>query len=75
MTCCFNIVITGRLRDATSDVNNCFYLAGSLTILSGLLMLPVVYLRKTEATKELPPMMPNAMPLETLKLENIESRI
>ncbi|KAI8779594.1 uncharacterized protein LOC106064073 [Biomphalaria glabrata] len=38
--------IAGKVFDSTKSIDNCFYLAGSLTILSGLLMIPIIFLQK-----------------------------
>ncbi|BFZ25529.1 hypothetical protein BsWGS_28568 [Bradybaena similaris] len=68
--------IAGRLRDSTGDVNHCFYLAGGLTIFSGLLMLPISRLQKTHQDRKLSSAASNENPItETLKLDTTETRI
>ncbi|CAG5122905.1 unnamed protein product [Candidula unifasciata] len=63
--------IAGELIDTTGDINDCFYLAGGLTILSGLIMLPISCLKKADSGKSIPAM-PRDTPInEILRLENI----
>ncbi|CAL1544637.1 unnamed protein product [Lymnaea stagnalis] len=67
--------IAGQLLDTTGSIDNCFYLAGSLTILSGLLMLPIVFLETHKDKKEMPKMAEQIPINETLKLEKWEAKV
>lgn len=63
--------VAGELIDSTGDINDCFYLAGGLTILSGLLMLPIAYFKKADSGKSIPAMPRDTPITEILRLENI----
>ncbi|KAH9507596.1 hypothetical protein Btru_051540 [Bulinus truncatus] len=57
--------IVGKVFDTTGSIDHCFYLSGSLTILSGLLMFPIVFLQKRNQHQ-----IDSSHLSEPLKLEN-----
>ncbi|XP_048254030.1 monocarboxylate transporter 9-like [Haliotis rufescens] len=66
--------LAGTLLDSMKSVDVCFYLAGSLLALSGLLGIPLRRLKNWELNKQ-PARLPEEMPItETLRLE-VESTI
>lgn len=63
---------TGRLLDTTQSVNGCFYLAGGLLLLSGLLGIPLRCLKNREKGK-IAHTHPEEMAIrETLKIEEVD---
>ncbi|XP_059141336.1 monocarboxylate transporter 14-like isoform X2 [Physella acuta] len=60
--------IAGQLLDKTKSIDNCFYFAGALNIISGLLMLPILFLKTYKdrgATPPLPTRHQEALQLES----------
>ncbi|XP_041373323.1 monocarboxylate transporter 4-like [Gigantopelta aegis] len=65
--------LAGRLLESTGDVAACFYMAGSLIALSGILSCPLRHLKRWELGKR-PDPLPEEMPInETLKVEQFET--
>ena len=71
----FLLLVAGRLLDTTKSADACFIMAGVLLLVSGLLGFPLWILKRREANKTLPPLLPEEVPItETLmKTGSVES--